>query len=192
MPCPIRGINIFLRPEKSGSILFSGCPIVEKNSPLGVLVVQSRTRRHFSRAEIRLLKAIAPHVSNGIIQARLLETLKTKEREREESQQRMVDAIKRLRVYERSVKRKAAQRRGGRTRLSGIAARPALVLARPISCIPKFILTRYPNAQIEHPDEEICNCMLPCDSRARDRRHSRNMSIHGCRRLISRSSMPTA
>ena len=34
---------------------FLGLPVVEKNSPLGVLVVQSRNRRHFSRPEISLL-----------------------------------------------------------------------------------------------------------------------------------------
>ncbi|MSQ47897.1 MAG: phosphoenolpyruvate--protein phosphotransferase [Deltaproteobacteria bacterium] len=135
---------------------FLGLPIVEKHSPLGVLVVQSRTRRHFSRAEIRLLKAIAPHVSNGIIQSRLLETLKTKEREREEYQHRLMDAIKRLHVYERE--RETPEHRpgrAGRTRLSGVAASPGFGIGQAHLVHPQIHLDSLPERQIEHPDVEI-------------------------------------
>jgi phosphotransferase system enzyme I (PtsP) len=135
---------------------FLGLPIVEKHSPLGVLVVQSRTRRHFSRAEIRLLKAIVPHVSNGIIQARLLETLKTKEREREEYQQRMVDAIKRLHVYERE--RESSESRGGRAgrmRLSGIAAAPGFGIGQAHLVHPQVHLEALPERQVESEETEI-------------------------------------
>jgi phosphotransferase system, enzyme I, PtsP len=135
---------------------FLGLPIVEKHSPLGVLVVQSRTRRHFSRAEIRLLKAIAPHVSNGIIQARLLETLKTKEREREEYQHRLMDAIKRLHVYEQE--RETPEHgagRAGRTRLSGVAASPGFGIGQAHLVHPQIHLDALPERQIKHPDVEI-------------------------------------
>jgi len=132
---------------------FLGLPIVEKHSPLGVLVVQSRTRRHFSRAEIRLLKAIAPHVSNGIIQARLLETLKTKEREHEDYQHRLMDAIKRLHVYERE--RGTPEHRPGRTRLSGVAAAPGFGIGQAHRVHPQVHLDALPERQIEHPDTEI-------------------------------------
>lgn len=135
---------------------FLGLPIVEKHSPLGVLVVQSRTRRHFSRAEIRLLKAIAPHVSNGLIQARLLETLKTKEREREESQQRLRDAIKRLHVYEQERETQENRPgRAGRTRLSGVAATPGFGIGQAHLVHPQVHLDALPERQIEHPDVEI-------------------------------------
>ena len=60
---------------------FLGLPVLEKHDPLGVLVVQSRSRRRFSPTEVRLLKTISAHVSSIIVQARLLETLQTKERE---------------------------------------------------------------------------------------------------------------
>src|SRR5262245_42872790 len=135
---------------------FLGLPIVEKHNPLGVLVFQSRTRRHFSRTEIRLLKAIAPHVSNSIIQARLLETLKTKEREREESQQRMVDAIKRLHVYEREREtRENEQERAGRMRLSGIAAAPGFGIGQAHLVHPQVHLETLSERQIESPEVEI-------------------------------------
>lgn len=135
---------------------FLGLPIVEKHSPLGVLVVQSRTRRHFSRAEIRLLKAIAPHVSNGLIQARLLETLKTKEREREEYQQRLMDAIKRLHVYEQEREtRENRPGRAGRRRLSGVAATPGFGIGQAHLVHPQIHLDALPERQIGDPEVEI-------------------------------------
>ena len=75
-------------------------PLFEKRMPLGVLVIQTSRRREFSRDEIRLLKAISAQVSGIIIQARLIDSLKDKERERKEYQKRMVDALRRLRSYE--------------------------------------------------------------------------------------------
>src|SRR5713226_5957341 len=79
---------------------FLGVPLFEKRMPLGVLVVQTSRRREFSRDEIRLLKAISAQVSGIIIQARLVDSLKHKERERKEYQKRLVDALRRLRSYE--------------------------------------------------------------------------------------------
>ena len=79
---------------------FMGVPLIEKRMPLGVLVIQTSRRREFSRDEIRLLKAISAQVSSIIIQARLLDSLKDKERERKEYHKRLVDALRRLRSYE--------------------------------------------------------------------------------------------
>src|SRR5205807_7165522 len=52
---------------------FLGVPIVERGTPIGVLVVQTLRRRRFSTHEIRLLRAIAAQVGGIIMQARLLE-----------------------------------------------------------------------------------------------------------------------
>src|SRR5262245_64879027 len=81
---------------------FLGVPIVERGTPIGVLVVQTLRRRRFSPHEIRLLRAIAAQVGGIIMQARLLEDLKTKEKERREYRRRMVAAIKRLQAYEKT------------------------------------------------------------------------------------------
>jgi len=135
---------------------FLGLPIVEKHSPLGVLVVQSRSRRHFSRTEIRLLKAISTSVSQSIVQARLLETLKTKEREREEYQKRMVDAIKRLRVYERErEERPTAQGRAGRTRLSGVGASPGFGIGQAHLVHPQIHLEALTERHVDNPEAEV-------------------------------------
>src|SRR5881409_3252132 len=63
---------------------FVGVPIIERGTPIGVLVVQTLRRRRFSRHELRLLRAIAAPVGAIIVQARLLEDLKNKEKQRRE------------------------------------------------------------------------------------------------------------
>ena len=135
---------------------FLGLPVVEKNSPLGVLVVQSRNRRHFSRTEISLLKAISTQVSHNIVQARLLETLKSKEQEREEAHQRMVDAIKRLRGYEREREgESSAQNQSGRRRLSGIGASPGFGIGQVHLIRPHIHLEALTERPVDDPEEEL-------------------------------------
>lgn len=137
---------------------FLGLPIVDKRGPLGVLVVQSRTRRRFSRTEVRLLKTIASHVSGIIVQAQLLESLKNKEREGEEYRARMLEAIKRLSVYEPERKAKAkTPGRASRMRLTGIAASPGFGIGQAHLVHPQVhwggLTERYtddPDAEIEH------------------------------------------
>ncbi len=80
---------------------FLGVPIVERRTPLGVLVVQTLRRRRFGGDELRLLRAIAAQVAGIIVQARLSESLESKEKERHEYRQRMVAAIQRLHAYEK-------------------------------------------------------------------------------------------
>src|SRR5947208_3307040 len=107
---------------------FVGVPIAERGTPMGVLVVQTLRRRRFSRHEIRLLRAIATQVGSIMVQARLLEDLKSKEKERREYRRRMVTAIKRLQAYEKTTARQAKGARGPsrvtRARLAGLPAAP--------------------------------------------------------------------
>src|SRR5262249_35737644 len=105
---------------------FLGVPIIERGTPIGVLVVQTLRRRRFSPAELRLVRAIAAQVAGIIVQARLAEALRNKEKERRESRRRMVTAIKRLQAYETGPERPERGARGGRVRarLSGLPAAP--------------------------------------------------------------------
>jgi len=103
---------------------FLGVPIVERGTPIGVLVVQTLRRRKFSSHEIRVLRAIATQVGGIIVQARLLEDLKSKEKERRDYRRRMVAAIKRLQAYEKTDERAADVAAGGRSRLNGLPAAP--------------------------------------------------------------------
>ena len=90
----------------------------------------------FSRHEVRLLRAIAAQVGGVLVQARLLEDLRSKEKERREYRRRMVAAIKRLhgvrepdRASETSPRRKRRERPperpAGRARLRSRARAPA-------------------------------------------------------------------
>ena len=135
---------------------FLGLPVVERHEPLGVLVVQSRSRRRFSRTDIRLLKAISATVSGIIVQARLLETLKTKEQEHEEYRKRMLDAVKRLSVYEREQEEKlSAKGKAGRTRLTGVSASPGFGVGQAHLVHPQVHFSTLAERRTNDPDREI-------------------------------------
>lgn len=106
---------------------FLGVPVIERKKPLGVLVVQTSRRRRFGGDELRLLKAIAAQVTSIVVQLRLSESLQSKEKERSEYQQRMVDAIRRLRAYEQkqdTTESAPSEERARPSRLGGIPAAP--------------------------------------------------------------------
>lgn len=135
---------------------FLGVPLIEKRKPLGVLVVQTSRRRKFSRDEIRLLKTISAQVSSIIIQARLLDSLKDKERERKEYEKRLTVALERLRSYEG--KRREAMGRGAlekkRGRLSGLSVCPGF--GRGIAYLkPRIDLSAIEKARARNPKREI-------------------------------------
>jgi phosphotransferase system enzyme I (PtsP) len=120
---------------------FLGVPVIVRETPLGVLVVQTLRRRKFSPQELRLLKTITTQVGGIIVQARLLEDLRTKEKERREYRRRMVSAIKRLQVYEKTIGQTepGGSGRARQGRLTGLPAAPgfgrgrAHILQPPVS-----------------------------------------------------------
>ena len=104
---------------------FFGVPIVQRGAPLGVLVVQTLRRRRVSREKVRLLRTIAAQVAVIIAQGRILEDLRTKEEEREEYRERMVEALNRLRAYEaRHGRAGREEQRPRHMRLSGLPVSP--------------------------------------------------------------------
>jgi phosphotransferase system enzyme I (PtsP) len=135
---------------------FLGLPVVEKRGPLGVLVVQSRSRRRFSRTDTRLLRTISTHVSGIIVQARLLETLQTKEREREEYRKRMIEAIKRLSVYEREREEKLTTGgRASRIRLTGVSASPGFGIGQAHLVHPQIHFDTLTERHTADPEAEV-------------------------------------
>ncbi len=134
---------------------FLGLPVMAKRNPLGVLVVQSRSRRQFSQTDIRLLKTISTNVGGIIEQARLLETLKTKEQEREEYRKQMLDAVKRLNVYEREREEKPeAGGKVGRTRLTGVSASPGFGIGQAHIVHPQVHLGSLAERFADDPEKE--------------------------------------
>jgi phosphotransferase system enzyme I (PtsP) len=121
---------------------FLGVPLIEQKLPLGVLVVQTSRRREFSRNEIRLLTTISAQSASIIVQARLLESLRNKERERKEYQKRMMAAMRKLRSYEGRRREKVQKLpHRWRGRLTGLGASPGFGRGRAYVLEPRMDLS---------------------------------------------------
>src|SRR5437879_3723292 len=133
---------------------FVGVPIAERATPMGVLVVQTLRRRRFSGHEMRVLRAIAVQVGGIIVQARLREDLKAKEKERREYRRRMVAAIKRLQAYEKTTPRAAHPAHGrGRARLHGLPAAPGFGRGKAHLLQPRVSFDVLEDGRAEHPED---------------------------------------
>ncbi len=136
---------------------FLGVPLTERKVPIGVLVVQTSRRREFSQDEMRLLKAISSQVSSILIQARLADSIKNKERERKEYHKRLVYALRRLQSYEKR-KRDGIEKRTAhkwRGRLTGLAASPGFGYGTAYLVHPRIDLASVPRGRAKNPKKEI-------------------------------------
>jgi phosphotransferase system enzyme I (PtsP) len=135
---------------------FLGVPLIEKKLPLGVLVVQTSRRREFSRDEIRLLTTISAQASSIIVQARLADSLRSKEQERKEYQKRMIEALRKLRSYEGRRREKALGiHRRWRGRLNGLAASPGFGRGRAYVLAPRMDLGAITKKKAKNPEREM-------------------------------------
>jgi phosphotransferase system enzyme I (PtsP) len=107
---------------------FVGVPIREaRQTPVGVLTVQTLRRRKFSKEDVRLLRTVAAaQVAQILSNFQLRETLATKEKERDEYRRRMIEANRQLKGYEkvRGATRVAQPVKMRRPRLVGLPASP--------------------------------------------------------------------
>jgi len=133
---------------------FLGVPIIERGTPIGVLVVQTLRRRRFSPHEIRILREIASKVGPIIVTARLMEDLKSKENERREFRRRMVAAIKRLQAYEKTADRAEAAPGRGRARLNGLPAAPGFGRGQAHLLQPPVSFGLVDETRADHAEEE--------------------------------------
>ncbi len=135
---------------------FFGVPVNAQKTPIGVLVVQTSRPREFNQEEVRLLKAISAQVSIIIVHARLVDSLKDKERERKQSRQRMVSALKRLRSYEGRGKERTSERpRKFRSRLTGLAACPGFAYGKAHIMHRRMDLAAIQKTHTGHPQGEL-------------------------------------
>jgi phosphotransferase system enzyme I (PtsP) len=135
---------------------FLGVPLIDQKLPLGVLVVQTSRRREFSRDEIRLLTTISAQVASIIAQARLVDSLRDKERERKEYQKRMLDAIRKLRSYEGRRREKSPKvHHKWRGRLTGLAASPGFGRGRAYVLEPRMDLSAIKKKKVRNQKHEI-------------------------------------
>lgn len=61
---------------------FLGIPLMDRQAPIGVIIVQTRESRRFKRTEITTLSTIAWQITSIILNAKLLESVRKKEEER--------------------------------------------------------------------------------------------------------------
>ena len=134
---------------------FLGVPLIERKMPLGVLVVQTSRRREFARDEIRLLTTISAQAASIIVQARLAESLKSKEQERKNFQKRMNEAMRKLRSYEGNRRDKTAKsRQHWRGRLDGLAASPGFGRGKAFVLEPRMDLSAIKKKKARNPERE--------------------------------------
>ena len=130
---------------------FLGLPVTDPRGLLGVMIVQSRSRRRFSRTEVRLLKTITAQVADVIVQARVQETLKTKERERQDYRARMLAALQHRSAYERRREQQSqAPGRASRLRLTGVSGAPGIGSGRAHLVHP---VVRFDAVEERHTDD---------------------------------------
>jgi phosphotransferase system enzyme I (PtsP) len=123
---------------------------------LGVLVVQTSRRREFSRDEIRLLTTISGQAASIIVQARLVDSLRTKEEERKEFQKRMNEAMRKLRSYEGGRREKVAKtKQHWHGRLSGLAASPGFGRGKAFVLEPRMELSAIKKKKARKPVHEM-------------------------------------
>jgi phosphotransferase system enzyme I (PtsP) len=135
---------------------FLGVPLIQQKMPLGVLVVQTSRRREFSRDETRLLTTISAQAASILVQARLADSLKSKEEERQEFEKRMNDAMRKLRSYEGARREKAAKtKQHWRGRLNGLAASPGFGRGRAFVLEPRMDLNAIKKQIAKNPQREI-------------------------------------
>jgi phosphotransferase system enzyme I (PtsP) len=68
---------------------FLGIPLFDRNNPLGVIVLQTKTPRQFSKEEISTLSTIAFQITSIVVNARLLDSV----RKHQEESQRVTRAL---------------------------------------------------------------------------------------------------
>ena len=135
---------------------FLGVPLIEQKMPLGVLVVQTSRRREFSRDEIRLLTTISAQAASIIVQARLADSLRSKEQERKEYRKRLVDAMRKLQSYEGKRREKGPKtHQRWRGRLMGLAASPGFGRGRAFVLNPRMDLKAIPMKRARNREREV-------------------------------------
>lgn len=101
---------------------FLGIPLFDRNNPLGVIVLQTKAVRQFSKEEISALATIAFQISSIVVNARLLDSISQKEKETQKVSEELAAARKSL----------AARQEPGLTdiqdSLTGVVAYPGVAL----------------------------------------------------------------
>ncbi len=72
----------FKHSKEERYLSFLGLPLFERKTPIGVIVVQTVAARSFTQDEISILRTITFQISSIVLNAKLLDSIQTKEQER--------------------------------------------------------------------------------------------------------------
>jgi len=135
---------------------FLGVPVGERDSILGVLVLQARRRRRFVEDEITALNAVAGHVRAVMVNADLTMRLQREEAEREVYRRNMVRAIRRLESYEASNRITSVEPADdGLVRLTGQGVSPGIGIGRAHVVVPPADLDAVAIHECDDPKVDI-------------------------------------
>lgn len=107
---------------------FLGIPLFDRSSPLGVIVLQTKAMREFSKDEISALSAIAFQVSSIVVNARLLDSIRAKDEEARKVAEQLAAAHKSLAAHEPQKSSSLVSTLSGTIAYPGVAAGPAVIL----------------------------------------------------------------
>jgi phosphotransferase system enzyme I (PtsP) len=107
---------------------FLGIPLFDRNSPLGVIVLQTRELREFRKEEISALSTIAFQISSIVVNARLLDSIRSKEEEARQVAAQLAVARQSLATHEPPPNASGVSTLTGTVAYPGVATGPAVIL----------------------------------------------------------------
>ncbi|BDV42483.1 phosphoenolpyruvate--protein phosphotransferase [Geotalea uraniireducens] len=123
---------------------FLGMPLMQRDDPIGVIVIQTREPRMFRHDEVSTLSTIAYQISSIVINAKLLDSVRQKEEERA-NLERELEKLKSLGAPAEETADRPSRRKGKRSlMLMGIAVSPGFSIGKPI-----IVNRRSPDDRIE-------------------------------------------
>ncbi|RLB67750.1 MAG: phosphoenolpyruvate--protein phosphotransferase [Deltaproteobacteria bacterium] len=107
---------------------FLGIPLFDRDNPLGVIVLQTKTPRQFSKEEISALSTIAFQITSIVVNARLLDSIRQHEEESQRVSQALAQAQQTLTDTEKTTETSPQHVLTGHVAYPGVAIGPAAIL----------------------------------------------------------------
>ncbi len=105
---------------------FLGIPLFDRKNPLGVIVLQTKKPRQFSKDEISALSTIAFQISSIVVNARLLDSIRQHEEENQRVTEAATHALNSLNSLKSLESREEAEEATGQKTLAGNVAYPGV------------------------------------------------------------------
>jgi phosphotransferase system enzyme I (PtsP) len=107
---------------------FLGIPLFDRSNPLGVIVLQTKDPRQFSKEEISALSTIAFQITSIVVNARLLDSIHLHQEESQRASQALAQAQQTLTDTEGSMEVSQKAVLTGNVAYPGVAIGPAAIL----------------------------------------------------------------